>query len=378
MNTTKMESKRSLADEMAEDLKRVIATGEVAADAFLPTERDLGERYQVSRVTVRRSLSRLVAEGILESIPHRGYRPAAKPSGRQTRKVAYVLDIVETGEAWDRAHEQILTAFQRTLITDGAIAYAVGCKGRNPQQLFQELVEARVWGVMLDSSRAEILDAAAASGLPCVVVNSATDRTDLDVVIQDNFNGVRLGVEYLIAQGHKKIGWIGRMGGSAHAAERFAGYLTALRSAKLEPPADFLVDPDSLLTTPALEEKLAHLMQRTDAPTAFAAPWMTFALGFQSAIQQARQAGAKVPALLAWGNEREYREVLAPECLGGLMPATLVWRPGDMAELALERLRTRAEKRPVPTSRIDVKIELVPPQPAEEALKNFRLLKRDR
>jgi hypothetical protein len=73
--------------------------------------------------------------------------------------------------------------------------------------------------------------------------------------------------------------------------------------------------------------------------------------------------------LAAWATEREYRESLAPEFLGGDVPATAVWRPEEMAGLALERIETRAARPGAPAARTDVRVRLVEPQPAEAVLR---------
>ena len=60
-------------DAMSTDLRRRIYSGSLAPGAPLPSEAELGERYSVSRTTVRRALEDLIAEGLLRSRKGAGY-----------------------------------------------------------------------------------------------------------------------------------------------------------------------------------------------------------------------------------------------------------------------------------------------------------------
>ncbi len=53
-------------EQLYRHLSAVIASGELAQETQLPPERDLAEMAQVSRVTVRKAVAQLVADGVLE------------------------------------------------------------------------------------------------------------------------------------------------------------------------------------------------------------------------------------------------------------------------------------------------------------------------
>src|SRR5665213_2754289 len=61
-----LSGRRRIADEIAEDLRGQIASGEIPHGARLPAERDLAERYGVSGPTVREALQGLNAMGLLD------------------------------------------------------------------------------------------------------------------------------------------------------------------------------------------------------------------------------------------------------------------------------------------------------------------------
>jgi GntR family transcriptional regulator len=85
-----------LRDELAE----MVASGGLAPGSLLPSEGDLAARYDVSRVTVRRALTLLKEQGLVESRQGFGWLVAAEPM-RQS------LDVLTTIE------DQIVAAGRR-------------------------------------------------------------------------------------------------------------------------------------------------------------------------------------------------------------------------------------------------------------------------
>lgn len=67
-----------LADRIEDDLRAV----DGADGARLPSERQLAERYETSRVTIRAALGELRERGMLVSLPARGWAVAAAPKPR--------------------------------------------------------------------------------------------------------------------------------------------------------------------------------------------------------------------------------------------------------------------------------------------------------
>jgi DNA-binding FadR family transcriptional regulator len=62
-----------LADTMADALARMVTLGEIRQGERLPTERDLMQRFGVSRAAVREAIAALASRGILRTRP--GHRP---------------------------------------------------------------------------------------------------------------------------------------------------------------------------------------------------------------------------------------------------------------------------------------------------------------
>jgi GntR family transcriptional regulator len=59
-------------EQIAEDLRKQIETGELPEGFRLPTELDLQDSYSASRTTVRDAIKRLIGEGLVETRPGQG------------------------------------------------------------------------------------------------------------------------------------------------------------------------------------------------------------------------------------------------------------------------------------------------------------------
>lgn len=107
----------ALYQHIADQLRDTIRSGRLAPGSQLPTEQELGERYDVSRNTVRLALAQLANEGMISTSPRRG---------------TFVRDRVTLtyhATRWERA-DQPLTAESDAYVTE------VREQGREPRQVF--------------------------------------------------------------------------------------------------------------------------------------------------------------------------------------------------------------------------------------------------
>ena len=60
------------SEELVLDLKRTILSGKYKAGSQIPSERELAEKYNVSRIPIREAIDQLVNSNILETKPYIG------------------------------------------------------------------------------------------------------------------------------------------------------------------------------------------------------------------------------------------------------------------------------------------------------------------
>jgi len=78
-DTTLIQVRRVIYRDIADSLRRRIETGEYADGSLLPSEASLGASYGASRVTIRKALELLRAEGLVVSRQGLGWMVAGEP-----------------------------------------------------------------------------------------------------------------------------------------------------------------------------------------------------------------------------------------------------------------------------------------------------------
>ena len=146
---------RTLSDEAAERLRTAIRDGSLAHGTRL-IEEDVARDLQVSRIPVREAIQRLVEEGLVRKVPHRGafvYLPSANEI-EEISSLRVVLEqfIVERViERWQPEHEVALRRIverMRQAAEDGDF-----------QQLFEQdyNFHRMLWGVADHSIMREVV-----------------------------------------------------------------------------------------------------------------------------------------------------------------------------------------------------------------------------
>jgi DNA-binding GntR family transcriptional regulator len=90
----KATSGRLLHDEVASELREIIITGELLPGERIP-ERQLCERFEISRTPLREALKVLAAEGLVDLLPNRGSR-VSQLTAEGVRELSEVMSIVES------------------------------------------------------------------------------------------------------------------------------------------------------------------------------------------------------------------------------------------------------------------------------------------
>lgn len=117
---------------------------------------------------------------------------------------------------------------------------------------------------------------------PMVAVNEPVANAVIPFVGVDNFEGARIAVEHLIAQGHKKIAFIGHSTSRAVNGLREKGYRAALDAAGIKPDPAMVLDGDG--TTESGRAAAELMFVRDKLPTAFFCVNDATALGVMIAL----------------------------------------------------------------------------------------------
>ena len=103
--------------DIAENLRDRVAAGEFGAGRLLPSEAELSEGYEVSRVTVRRALELLREEGLIDARQGLGWFVATDPLRQTLGRLATIeAQLAESG----RRPERRILEFEFT-VADAAV-----------------------------------------------------------------------------------------------------------------------------------------------------------------------------------------------------------------------------------------------------------------
>jgi LacI family transcriptional regulator, galactose operon repressor len=339
-------------ERMVEIIRKDLLSGQTAPDEYLPGERELAAEYGVGRVTVRRALKKLVAEGLIRPERGHGYRALLKSAGEKPGSpLVFVSNIDSKGPG---VAGGVAGVIQEFLVRANSQVLTVGLGERTPEEVLRIIADAGAWGVLIESNRHALHKSLHESGLPCVAVDTVTGDLPMDCVLQDNHGGARMAAEHLIEKGHTKIGWFGSVTQTSHSLERFTGAQAAFLKHGLELPGKYVVDRE-------LDERAAmRLLSRKDRPTAVLTMWRGETITIALAARKLGLEIGKDLHLVGWTTEDEYAS-LKDEAFGsGSLPAMIAWDHRDMAQIALERIELRRRQPELHPVRITVPVRLVP------------------
>lgn len=217
-------------------LMKEIEEGRFKAGGRIPSERELAERYRISRASVRESIAELINSGILFRTVGRGtFVTIEPPAPRQTPStipeplnVGFIISenifhFVQTG------YNKILGGVQEICSAQGwrLVFHTVG---EDPDNPMLQTIRANQGGfvdgcIVVGGVRRHVLDTLHSLNIPTVLVDlllSEEAGESVDVSI-DYAAGARLAIRHLYELGHTAVGYVGFAG-----TEKYQGYWQSL------------------------------------------------------------------------------------------------------------------------------------------------------
>jgi DNA-binding LacI/PurR family transcriptional regulator len=338
MNEKASTRNRSI-DELVLRIGQEIASSYYREGGFLPSTRDLAERFGVSAETVRRGLKILEGDGILESRPRSGFRVLPANGNGLARPVAYITDYRSDLSDAQPATWALSIAFQGCTAAKGwSILNAHGGE-RNYREVLEQISGGNAWGVILDTLDDELREGIFRSGLPLIMVNSWVEDSTVDVVLQDNYRGGFLAAEHLVARGFRKIAWVGATSQFCHSRERLAGANAALSK------YDLRIDEGRCIITGGSDQgdDTLSLLTGKDRPDGILAFGPN---GMKAVLDAARKVNLEIGKdleVIGWTVEECYDLQYRSMFEGGRVPPSVVWSGREMAQRAVDLLAERGQ-----------------------------------
>lgn len=206
------------------------------------TAQQVARRAGVSQSAVSRvftpgaSVSEKMATRVREAAEELGYRPnilaRAMVSGR-SRIVGFVVAYLDN-YFYPEAIEKLSNAMQKRGYH--LLMFMASQTTGSIDDVVDEILDYQIDGLIFASVAlsSSIVRRCQAAGVPVVLFNRRQDMEGISSITSDNFAGGRKIGEYLIACGHKRIGYIAGWEGASTQRDREAGLMAALKTHSME------------------------------------------------------------------------------------------------------------------------------------------------
>jgi len=296
-----------LYQQLLNDIRARIASGEWQPGTRLPTEAELASELSVSRVTIRQALSAAVDANLVIRIPGKGtYVAQVANTPLSQGFVGYVVPHLSSS-----FNVQTLLGVENVIKTAGYQLIFCNSEGdlAEEDRLLTRLESEGMAGYVMQPIYSENKDRSlfrlVAKGSPLVLIDRDIPGAQADVVTSDHFEGGHAVVRHLIDQGFTDIRYLARQPlDLTSIAERYRAYQAAMLKAGLKAPPAFVVGgPTELgyrnsLDIPESSEldSIVKFLQGPERPQAIVAMNDLYAL---LVLQAAEQVGLSVPEDLA-------------------------------------------------------------------------------
>lgn len=222
---------------VANSISETIRAGHYPDGTPLPTEEQLTEKYNVSRQTVRKALSVLQEENIIEKRQGSGSFVKIPNPGAGSRRVAviatYIDDYIFPGQLRD---------VEEVLSKNNYSAFLSATRNRicNERKILENIITNPVAGILVEGTKTalpnpniSLYKKLSELNIPIVFFNSCyPDLTGPLYVCADNYKGGYELVTYLISKGHKRIASIFKAD-DIQGHQRYSGYISAMFDNKI-------------------------------------------------------------------------------------------------------------------------------------------------
>ena len=241
----------------------------------VPTVRDVAALAGVSPMTVSRTMSGglnvrpEVQERVREAVEQLGYRPNQSARNTRLSKPTGLIGVAVTNLG-NPYYGQFALGIEDVAAAHGR-HIVVGNSGEEPGRentLLADFAARQLEGVILVPAGrgGNPMGVRQLGGVPLVLATRTVDGLDCDAVLVDDVNGAAAGTSALLADGHRRIAFLGDVEGISTAQRRFEGFTQALAAAGISLVPEHLV---TVRETQAAAKAVRRLLAGPNPPTAF-------------------------------------------------------------------------------------------------------------
>ncbi|MFC5407143.1 GntR family transcriptional regulator [Cohnella soli] len=277
-----------------------IRSGKWRAGRKLPSETQLSKQFDVSRITIRSAMAKLVEEGIVYRVQGRGSYVGQYAGEKEPIRYAKP-DLDKDGLHLVALILPKMRGNLMTRLTSGVEAGLDGSRYRillmttdysqaKEEEKLREAVQAGAQGIIIYPSDGQTYNEGmlrlSLDRYPIVVLDRYLRGVETNCVCSDHYTGAYEATEQLLRQGHRRIAFVSpACAGTTSLEERLEGYRQALNDYGV------IFDKSRVLERGEQEEIEAFLKDKTDLTALFGA---NEEIGL-NAIRAAEKIGKAVP-----------------------------------------------------------------------------------
>lgn len=242
-STTKRKNQQ-LYLQIAEKVMKIIESRNLQAHDPVPSEAELARLFGVSRMTSKLALELLEEQGVVYRLPRRG---TFLSGNRQQESHANVQEPVPTSVDKNKNKQialivphmsdyvsRIISAVEHEVRkADYDLILKISKNEDDQDRCLESLVAMGVSGIVLfpwgNRTCSDQLLRLKMEKVPCVVIDRIYREISIDCVYHDHYQGAYEVAQYLIAKGHREIGFSSNVIENVTSREeRYQGYIQAL------------------------------------------------------------------------------------------------------------------------------------------------------
>jgi DNA-binding LacI/PurR family transcriptional regulator len=294
-----MALKTSKSIELRSHLLEEMVKDRIPAGGQLPSEHELGQRFSVSRTTVRHALNQLCVEGLIERRQGKGSFRSLRPVSPRLRSRSTLVGVWANwpggpffGAIAEGIRDELNHRGYHAVFESGG--YQNGDEDRGIRALIQKGLDGFIVAPSTEGlgDSHDLLAALIKRGLAVVLVDQRVPGCECDLATTHQRLGAQEVMNHLIELGHRRIAFVGLRGPST-IEDRLGGYHGTMREHGLTPDPAWVQFADSAnRDTGRQGARALFALPRERRPTAIfgANDWIAM-----SVAMVAREQGLRVP-----------------------------------------------------------------------------------
>lgn len=313
----------------------------------IPTERELSERFEVSRYTIRMAITELVHEGYLYRVQGNGtfvYEKDPLIAKNQSKIIGVIAPSFK-----DEYYIKIINGIEEYIWQEGYIVAFSSSEDDYIKEAenIQRMKENGAAGLIIlpaeDQEDSTAISDLKSESFPFVLVDRRLDDCETDCVMSDNIEGGYKATQYLIKLGHERIAFVKEIFSKTSSInDRVHGYKKALKDYGIEYNSELVYTYNEDKETGNDHEKLYNFIQKMK-PTAIIA--IHDFLAINVIFKVCKEYNISVPediSLIGFDNLEYDRYLETPLTTVTQYPQKIGY---NAARLLLNRIKARKENR---------------------------------